>query len=156
MFTTNGTAPSSGYSKGKRRLDALLPSDMPPWRLHDLRRTVASGMARLGINLPVIEKVLNHSSGSFAGIVSVYQKHSFADEKRAALDAWGQHVERLVGWQAGEGRPTTPQSVTCLGLLCRPLVGFVCRPNCLILFALCRRVAFLKPIKPRVRRFHRD
>ncbi len=53
-------------------------------------------MARLGINLPVIEKVLNHSSGSFAGIVSVYQKHSFADEKRAALDSWSQHVERVV------------------------------------------------------------
>jgi integrase len=96
VLTTNGTAPSSGYSKGTRKLDALLPPDMPAWRLHDLRRTVASGMARLGINLPVIEKVLNHSSGSFAGIVSVYQKHSFADEKRAALDAWGQHVERVV------------------------------------------------------------
>jgi integrase len=96
VLTTNGTAPSSGYSKGKRKLDALLPSDMPAWRLHDLRRTVASGMARLGINLAVIEKVLNHSSGSFAGIVSVYQRHSFADEKRAALDAWSQYVERLV------------------------------------------------------------
>jgi integrase len=96
VLTSNGTAPASGYSKGKRKLDVLLPPDMPPWRLHDLRRTVASGMARLGINLPVIEKVLNHSSGSFAGIVSVYQKHSFADEKRAALDAWGQHVERLI------------------------------------------------------------
>jgi integrase len=96
VLTTNGTAPSSGYSKGKRKLDALLPLDMPAWRLHDLRRTVASGMARLGINLPVIEKVLNHSSGSFAGIVSVYQKHSFADEKRAALGSWSQHVERVV------------------------------------------------------------
>jgi integrase len=96
VLTTNGTAPSSGYSKGKRKLDALLPSDMPAWRLHDLRRTVASGMARLGINLPVIEKVLNHSSGSFAGVVSVYQKHSFADEKRAALDSWSQHIERVV------------------------------------------------------------
>ena len=42
VFTTNGTAPSSGYSKGKRKLDALLPSDMPDWRLHDLRRTVAA------------------------------------------------------------------------------------------------------------------
>jgi integrase len=96
VLTTNGTAPSSGYSKGKRKLDALLPPAMLPWRLHDLRRTVASGMARLGINLPVIEKVLNHSSGSFAGIVSVYQKHSFADEKRAALDVWSRHVARVV------------------------------------------------------------
>jgi integrase len=95
VLTTNGDAPSSGYAKGKRRLDALLP-DMPAWRLHDLRRTVASGMARLGINLPVIEKVLNHSSGSFAGIVGVYQKHSFADEKRRALDAWGNFVTELA------------------------------------------------------------
>src|SRR5262249_43370968 len=96
VLTNNGTSPASGYSKGKRKLDALLPADMPPWRLHDLRRTVASGMARLGINLPVIEKVLNHASGSFAGIVSVYQRHSFADEKRAALETWGRHIEGLV------------------------------------------------------------
>jgi integrase len=96
VLTTTGQSPSSGYAKGKRRLDALLPADTPPWRLHDLRRTVASGMARLGINLPVIEKVLNHSSGSFAGIVGVYQKHSFADEKRTALEAWGRHLEEIV------------------------------------------------------------
>jgi integrase len=96
VLTSNGEAPSSGYSKGKRRLDALLPAEMPPWRLHDLRRTAASGMARLGINLPVIEKVLNHSSGSFAGIVGVYQRHSFADEKRRALDAWGAFVADLA------------------------------------------------------------
>jgi integrase len=99
VLTTNGEAPSSGYAKGKCRLDALLPSDMPPWRLHDLRRSAATGMARLGINLPVIEKVLNHSSGSFAGIVGVYQKHSFADEKRRALDAWGAFVADLVADQ---------------------------------------------------------
>jgi integrase len=97
VFTTNGGAsPASGYSKNKRRLDALLPAGMPPWRLHDLRRTAASGLARLGINLPVIEKVLNHASGSFAGIVGVYQKHSFADEKRAALEAWGRHIQKLA------------------------------------------------------------
>jgi integrase len=103
VLTTNGGASAaSGYSKGRRRLDALLPADMPAWRLHDLRRTCASGLARLGINLPVIEKLLNHSSGSFAGIVGVYQKHSFADEKRAALEAWGNFVAALVG-----GKPAT-------------------------------------------------
>jgi len=101
VLTTNGGAsPASGYSKGKRRLDALLP--VPAWRLHDLRRTCASGLARLGINLPVIEKVLNHSSGSFAGIVGVYQKHSFAAEKAQALDAWGNFVAALV-----EGKHTS-------------------------------------------------
>jgi integrase len=99
VLTTNGASPSSGYAKGKRRLDALLPPDMPTWRLHDLRRTTASGMARLGINLPVIEKVLNHSSGSFGGIVAVYQKHNFADEKRHALEAWGRFVADLVNEQ---------------------------------------------------------
>jgi len=102
VLTTNGGAsPVSGYSEGKRRLDALLPA-VPAWRLHDLRRTCASGLARLGINLPVIEKVLNHSSGSFAGIVGVYQKHSFADEKRQALEAWGSFVTALV-----EGKPAS-------------------------------------------------
>jgi integrase len=97
VLTTNGGAsPASGYSKNKRRLDALLPADVPPWRLHDLRRTCASGLARLGINLPVIEKVLNHASGSFAGIVGVYQRHSFADEKRAALETWSDFISDLV------------------------------------------------------------
>jgi integrase len=97
VLTTNGRVAASGFSGGVRRLRALVPSDMPPWRLHDLRRTCASGMARLGINLPVIEKCLNHTSGSFAGIVGVYQRHSFADEKRAAFEAWGRHVAQLVG-----------------------------------------------------------
>ena len=97
VLTTNGEAPSSNYAKNKQRLDALLPDDMPAWRLHDIRRTVASGMARLGVNLPTIEKILNHRSGSFAGIVSVYQRHDFADERRRALEAWGAHVERLIG-----------------------------------------------------------
>src|SRR5262249_7528681 len=56
VLTTNGAAPSSGFAKNKRKLDGFLPANMTPWRLHDLRRTAASGMARLGINLPVIEK----------------------------------------------------------------------------------------------------
>jgi integrase len=96
ILTTNGRAAACDYNNNTRRLRALLPLDMPHWQLHDLRRTVASGMARLGVNLPVIEKCLNHISGSFGGIVSVYQRHDFADEKRAALDAWGAHVEQLV------------------------------------------------------------
>ncbi len=96
VLTTTGEGPARNYAKNKRKLDALLPADMPPWRLHDIRRSCASGMAALGINLPVIEKIMNHSSGSFAGIVGVYQKHSFADEKRRALEAWGNFVTELV------------------------------------------------------------
>jgi integrase len=92
VLTTNGKVAASNFGKNKRKLDALLSPDMPDWRLHDIRRTVASGMARLGISLPVIEKVLNHAGGSFAGIVGVYQLHTFAEEKRAALQQWADHV----------------------------------------------------------------
>jgi hypothetical protein len=53
-------------------------------------------MARLGVGLPVIEKVLNHVSGSFAGVVGIYQRHDFAGEKRRALELWGAHVESIV------------------------------------------------------------
>jgi integrase len=96
VFTTTGETQVSGFSKAKKRLDAAVPS-APPWVLHDLRRTAASGMARLGVNLPVVEKVLNHTSGSFGGVAGVYQRHHFADEKRAALEAWAARVETIVG-----------------------------------------------------------
>jgi integrase len=100
VFTLNGRAPLTGHHAIKRRLDALMPPDTLPWVFHDLRRSVASGIAGLGINLPVIEKLLNHVSGSFAGIVKVYQRHSFADEKRAAMATWARHVEAIVSGNA--------------------------------------------------------
>jgi integrase len=86
--------PFNGWSKAKAALDAK--SGVTDWRLHDLRRTVATGLQRLGVRLEVTEQVLNHVSGSRAGIVGVYQRHDFASEKRAALEAWGSHVEAIV------------------------------------------------------------
>jgi integrase len=91
----------SGFSRAKDRIDEKITEatkgrSLSSWVFHDLRRTVASGMARLGIQLPVIEKVLNHKSGTFRGIVGVYQRHSFAEEKRTALAAWASHVESVV------------------------------------------------------------
>ena len=94
VFTTTGETHVTGYSRAKADIDRRV-SPMPAWTFHDLRRTAASGMARLGINLPVIEKLLNHTSGSFAGIVGVYQRHSFGDEKRNALEAWARFVLSL-------------------------------------------------------------
>ena len=99
IFTTNGRTPVSGFSVAKRQLDAAMKGAghaVPEFRLHDLRRTAATGMARLGTSLPVIEKVLNHISGSFGGIVSVYQKFDYASEKADALARWAQHVDGLV------------------------------------------------------------
>jgi hypothetical protein len=57
---------------------------------------MATGLQKLGVRLEVTEAVLNHVSGSRAGVVGVYQRHDWAAEKRAALDAWAAHVERLV------------------------------------------------------------
>jgi integrase len=96
VLSNDGKTAASNFGKNKKRLDALLPADMPAWRLHDLRRTVATGMAKLGVELPVIERCLNHVSGSFAGIVGVYQKHSFAREKRDAFQRWSAHVNHIV------------------------------------------------------------
>jgi integrase len=100
VFSTNGHAPVSGFSKTKRQLDTAMAEiagkPVPAWRLHDLRRTAASGMAALGIQLPVIEKVLNHTGGSFGGIVGVYQKHQYAAEKAEALQRWAAHIAGLV------------------------------------------------------------
>jgi integrase len=96
IFTTNGgETPAQGFGRAKAMMDAVRP-DRPPWTFHDLRRTAATGMARLGASLAAVEKVLNHTSGSFRGIVGVYQRHDFAAEKRDALALWGAHVERLA------------------------------------------------------------
>jgi integrase len=93
-FTTNGKTSVSGWSRAKRNLDDL--SKVKDWRIHDLRRTVATGLQKLGVALVVIEAVLGHSSGSRSGVVGIYQRHSFDAEKRAALDAWGDRVSRLT------------------------------------------------------------
>src|SRR5262249_22899158 len=86
--------PVTGFSRAKERLDA--GSGVSNWTLHDLRRTMASGLQRLGVRLEVTEAVLNHRSGSTAGIVGVYQRHDYAAEKRDALQRWADHVEGLV------------------------------------------------------------
>ena len=91
----------NGWGKAKVALDAK--SRVTNWRLHDLRRTAATGLQRLGVRLEVTEQVLNHVSGSRAGIVGIYQRHDFANEKRAALEAWGEHVEAIVEGRTLDG-----------------------------------------------------
>jgi len=83
------------FGRIKRQFDAHMGTT-PKWVIHDLRRSVASGMARIGIPVPVIEKILAHKSGTFRGIVGVYQRHSFLPEMAAALQKWGDHIEQLV------------------------------------------------------------
>jgi hypothetical protein len=99
------------WADGKATLDRTLGPAFQDWRLHDVRRTVATGLAKLGIDLPVIERVLNHFSGSFAGIVGVYQRHDFADEKRQALALWASHLMTVVAVPApapANSKPLAP------------------------------------------------
>jgi integrase len=84
-----------GFDDIKLKLDAKL-NFAKAWRLHDLRRTCASGLQRLGTRVEVIESALNHRSGGLRGIVGVYQRHDFADERRIALANWANHIEQLA------------------------------------------------------------
>jgi len=94
VFTTTGTTPISGFGRLKERLDAAM--GFSDWRFHDLRRTAASGMARIGIAPHVIEKVLNHQSGVISGVAAVYNRHGYEAEKREALERWKGYVQTLV------------------------------------------------------------
>jgi integrase len=95
-FSTNQRTPVSGFSKVKRRLDAEM-KDVPPWRLHDLRRTCATGTAEIGVPPHIIELCLNHVSGARAGVAGIYNRSVQMEERRAAMERWADHVTGLVG-----------------------------------------------------------
>jgi integrase len=97
VFSADGKKPITGWDKAKVRISDKAGIAADSWRLHDLRRTCASRMQKLGISVPVIEKALNHVSGTFRGIVGVYQQHDYADEVRIALQKWADRVEEIVG-----------------------------------------------------------
>lgn len=102
LFPADGNPenPASGISKAVERIragvKAELGEDTAGWSLHDIRRTVATGLQRLGIRFEVTEAVLNHVSGSKGGVAGVYQRYGWSNEKKAALDAWALEVERLA------------------------------------------------------------
>jgi integrase len=94
VFSLLGTKRFQHFTHAKRRLDQL--SGVTRWRLHDLRRTCVSGMARLGVAPHVADKILNHQSGTISGVAAVYQRHEFLAERRTALDLRGAHVDQLL------------------------------------------------------------
>jgi integrase len=105
VFTTTGETSVSGHSRAKSRLDREMaklaanepePITIAKWRLHDLRRTLATGMQRLGVRFEVTEAILNHVSGSKSGVAGVYQLHDWGPEKRTALQAWCDHIAVLL------------------------------------------------------------
>jgi integrase len=96
IFTINGRNRITAFHLIKQRLDALMPSNTAPWTLHDLRRTFASGCARLGVAVHVVEAALNHRSGTIKGVAAVYNRYSYDAEKCAAMTMWARHVEAVV------------------------------------------------------------
>lgn len=84
----------NGWSKSKERLDAKL--DLEPWRLHDFRRSLSTTLHEKDIAPHIVESLLGHVSGHRAGVAGVYNRASYAEEKREALKLWGSHVMLLV------------------------------------------------------------
>jgi integrase len=94
VFTVGGKKPVSSWTNNKALLDKA--SGVTDWRVHDLRRTCATGMAELGVQPHIVEAVLNHVSGHKGGVAGVYNKATYSTEKAEALETWGAHVTALV------------------------------------------------------------
>ena len=85
----------NGFSGGKLLLDEEVKLDRP-WVIHDVRRSVATGMARLDVAPHIIEAILNHVSGHKSGVAGIYNRNTYEPEKRAALERWANHVEGII------------------------------------------------------------
>lgn len=105
VFSTTGETAVSGFSRAKLRLDKQVaeigkvqddPVMVSAWRIHDLRRTLATGMQRLGVRFEVTEALLNHVGGSRSGVAGIYQRHDWAPEKVRALNAWSDFIAALL------------------------------------------------------------
>jgi integrase len=93
MFTISGR-PLGGWSAAKAQLDRLM--GIWDWRIHDLRRTAASGMASIGTAPHVVDKILNHSSGTISGVAAIYNRHQYSADRKQALDGWAAYIRSLL------------------------------------------------------------
>ena len=106
VFTSNGTSQISGFNHVTRLLTAAMkaaaekeagkPVEIAPFVLHDLRRTFATLAARTGAPIHVVEKLLNHVSGTVSGVAAVYNRHNYQDEMRQTAEAVAALIERIA------------------------------------------------------------
>lgn len=97
VLTTNGRTAISDFSKPKGWLDETMLKELrklPHWQVHDLRRTVSTNLARLGVDPFVRRRVLNHA---LTGVDAIYDRHDYLEPKRQALDLWAVEIERIIG-----------------------------------------------------------
>jgi integrase len=126
VFTTTGTTPWSGFSKLKRQIDEQIAKQiteaggepMAPWTMHDLRRSLVTGMNDRGLAQPhVIEAIVNHISGHRGGIAGIYNRAVYMDERRRALEVWAKlvtspmaQISNVVSMRAGTADHEEPVS----------------------------------------------
>jgi hypothetical protein len=114
IFSTTGGTPISGFSKYKKRLDALMLAEarkergndfvIPKWKLHDLRRTMSTGMNSIGVHPHIVEACLNHISGAAkAGVAGVYNQEMYLVERIAAYERWATCIDGIAaGGETGK------------------------------------------------------
>lgn len=96
VFTTTGRSSISGFGRLKERIEATLPENTPDWRFHDFRRTASTVMAKIGVAPHVIDAVTNHKSGVVSGVGATYNRYTYFDEKREALELWSENLTQLT------------------------------------------------------------
>jgi integrase len=115
VFSTSRGTPPDAFSRAKTRLDVVMAAanggrSVASWVVHDLRRTMVTHMAELGIRVDVIELIVNHTSGTRGGIAGVYNRSELLEERRRALEQWAQRVERIVSRQTTSYSLSAPYS----------------------------------------------
>lgn len=110
VFSSSGHRPFENFSRGKKEISRIMKQkrakqlpDILPWTVHDIRRSAASGMARLKTAPHIIEKILNHSTGSIRGVAAIYNRYQYEPEKREALELWAKHMQKML--DAASKRP---------------------------------------------------
>jgi integrase len=93
---SENTTVFNGFSKSMSRLRATLGDQVEPFTIHDIRRTFATGMQKLGVRVEVTERMLGHVSGTQSGIVAVYQRYHWLPEMREAVDKWECHLNGFM------------------------------------------------------------
>ena len=99
--TTGGTRPIGGFSKMKLRIDAAMKEPIAPWRFHDARRTMRTGLGALPVPNNVAELCIAHAQ---PGLHRTYDLHSYRDEKRRAFELWAARLLSIV-------EPDTPANI---------------------------------------------
>jgi integrase len=123
VFGLPGNKVITSHSWVKRKLDEAIAAErkeaagdaeaapMPPWVLHDFRRSGVTWLAGAGFPPHVADRLLNHVQGTIKGVAAIYQRHEFVEERRRALEAWAAHVLRCAGEaeEAGNVVPLPPR-----------------------------------------------